>query len=467
MPTTTKTRIVENTWDCLHCNHTNRGRDMECFKCGAPKGSAIVDKIPEAGAARDNAIVAPNTTLHTIFLQGSNWICEYCKNQVRAPNGKCRECGGDKERAKSVLEYRESMRLAREAQKILDGASDKKKLPAPPKPPIIEQTKYEVDPDAGYRQSAFKQQTSVKTAPFAVVHEDDFNIPRFSYDTMRTAAIVAGVVLLGAGFVWLMVYLFTDHDSNVVVNETHWTWTRQAQHDDRLHDFGSWQNSMHPRPIPSTISCVDRIRNTFNCGPNDSTAHDCETHEECTRVPDTCTHNPDICRTVNVPETCSTTPERCSESCRDRGNGSSSCTTTCTGGDRVCTGGGTTQDCRSVPDTCTRNPDHCENVTVCVCDNHENWCAYDYMQWNVVARQTTQGYDHNVIPDPSITIDPSDSRQRIVDEVHYRVKFRNSDNNWSYAPRGLTDYNRFTAGSHWLLRWNRVGTAVRPLHEIR
>jgi len=486
MPITTTTRIVENTWDCLHCKHTNRGRDMECSKCGAPKGSTIIDKIPEAGATRDVAEVKSGTAIHATFSHGSNWICEYCKSQVRAPDGKCQECGGDKEKAKSVLEYRESMRLARDAQKIIEANNQKKlavTVPSPSlnnSPPLkapVEQLNYESNPSAGYRDSALKTTPSISHNPHRKTslskndQDDDEKFVNSYYkhsDLIKKIAIVAAILLALGGFVWLMVYLFTDHDSNVVVGQTHWSWTRQAQHDDRLHDPGNWQGNMKPRPIQSTIICEDRIRNTFNCSSGTATAHDCRSHEECTRVPDTCTRNPDICTTVNVPETCYTTSVSCSERCSDRGNGSSSCTQTCSGGDRVCSGGGSRQDCRSVSDTCTRNPDHCEDVTVCVCDNHENWCSYDYMQWNVTAQQTTQGNDHNVLPDPRIVIDETDPRQRIIDQMRFSVKLADGPERiWSYTPRNLSDFNRFQTGNHWMLRWNRAGTTVRPLHKIR
>ena len=471
MPITTTTRIVENTWDCLHCKHTNRGRDMECSKCGAPKGSTIVDKIPEAGAARDAAEVKSGTALHTTFSHGSNWACEYCKNQVRAPDGKCQECGGDKEKAKTILELRAAKinpvpRVQPPSYPPMPAPPQKKVEPTP-----AASMKYDplTNDDGGWipvRPDPFKRTTS-----FNQSNDDDDKIINSFHDhsdLIKKIAIVAAILFALGGFVWLMVYLFTDHDSNVVVGQTHWTWTRQAQHDDRMHDPGNWQGDMHPRAIQSTVACEDRIRNTFTCGPGSHTAHDCRTHEECTHVPDTCTRNPDICTTVSVPETCYTTSVSCRETCSDRGNGSSSCTNTCSGGDRVCSGGGTRQDCRSVPDTCTPNPDHCEDVTVCVCDNHENWCVYDYMQWNVTAQATTRGNDHNVQPDPRIVIDQNDPLQRIIDEVHYSVKLTDGpDHTWTYSPRGLTDFNRFQSGHHWMLRWNRAGTTVQPLHEIR
>jgi hypothetical protein len=93
----TRTWQVENTWNCPSCSAINRGRDLDCQRCGARKGAQVEDQLSgsDAHAVTDPELLRKATA-------GPNWACEYCGGQERNSHGECAHCGGPKIRASST-----------------------------------------------------------------------------------------------------------------------------------------------------------------------------------------------------------------------------------------------------------------------------------------------------------------------------------------------------------------------------
>jgi hypothetical protein len=83
-----RTYVVENEWKCGTCGEVNKGRDLKCTKCGAPKGKAEKDdvNIDAAQAVQDEKLLK-------MANAGANWVCGYCGAQDRATDGTCKRCG--------------------------------------------------------------------------------------------------------------------------------------------------------------------------------------------------------------------------------------------------------------------------------------------------------------------------------------------------------------------------------------
>src|SRR5690606_3939137 len=80
---------LETRWKCPSCDADNRGRDMSCHKCGAPKDESsqyIVDDT--ASAVSDDALIDDARA-------GAHWVCAYCEKQNRGRKDICRFCGVD------------------------------------------------------------------------------------------------------------------------------------------------------------------------------------------------------------------------------------------------------------------------------------------------------------------------------------------------------------------------------------
>ena len=73
-----KSYIVENEWTCGSCQTVNKGRDLKCTKCGAPKGKDEKDSVDinSAQAVQDEKLI-------NMANAGANWVCGYCGAQDR------------------------------------------------------------------------------------------------------------------------------------------------------------------------------------------------------------------------------------------------------------------------------------------------------------------------------------------------------------------------------------------------
>lgn len=67
--------------------------------------------------------------------------------------------------------------------------------------------------------------------------------------------------------------------------------------------------------------------------------------------------------------------------------------------------------------------------------------------------------------EPVLEADPTARPpQRVVREHQFSVMFENEEDSWEYNPESVSDYNRFVAGSRWLIEVNHAG-GVYPQHS--
>lgn len=82
-------QILETRWRCPSCGQDNRGRDMTCTGCGAPKDEASVYTLDE------HARVVDDEALIDEARAGAHWVCAYCEKQNRGRKDICRFCNAD------------------------------------------------------------------------------------------------------------------------------------------------------------------------------------------------------------------------------------------------------------------------------------------------------------------------------------------------------------------------------------
>lgn len=84
-----RSELLETRWSCPSCGAANRGRDMTCASCSAPKDEAaeyVVDAAAEA--LSDEALVADARA-------GEHWVCAYCEKENRGRRAICAFCNAD------------------------------------------------------------------------------------------------------------------------------------------------------------------------------------------------------------------------------------------------------------------------------------------------------------------------------------------------------------------------------------
>lgn len=82
-------QILETRWRCPSCGQDNRGRDMTCPGCGAPKDEASAYTLDEQAAVVDDEKLVEEARA------GAHWVCAYCEKQNRGRKDVCRFCGAD------------------------------------------------------------------------------------------------------------------------------------------------------------------------------------------------------------------------------------------------------------------------------------------------------------------------------------------------------------------------------------
>lgn len=85
-----RTWIVENTWKCSSCGASNQGRSLRCDGCGCRKPASARD-IVDANAS---AVTAPDLLQQA--GESVHWVCTFCLNRERDPEGRCTHCGAQK-----------------------------------------------------------------------------------------------------------------------------------------------------------------------------------------------------------------------------------------------------------------------------------------------------------------------------------------------------------------------------------
>jgi type II secretory pathway pseudopilin PulG len=220
---------------------------------------------------------------------------------------------------------------------------------------------------------------------------------------------VIGIVAVIAFFVWL----FSPHEHDAQVASLRWQYTRTLEQRYTRHGEG-WGT-----PAGAfDVSCHRRQRGTERCHP-----HDCNPHQ----VGHSC--NPHDCA--------------CHTSCSESGNGYATCH----------------ESCSTCYDTCyTTEYDTCYDT----CPVYDNWCSYNYYEWEVLDRERTSGTDHSVRWGTRLRADTS-IPQRILTAEEYTVTFAQGEEHWTYSPSSLSDFNRYDVGAIWDVKTNYAGM-IWPVH---
>lgn len=394
--------IVENTWKCTHCGTQNRGRHMKCKTCGNPK-----DKSENYELGDTSAKVTAADQLQQASA-GENWACSFCGYDNRALDDKCQSCGA--------------------SRKPRFNALPPPSAPAARHMPEIPKDEYDFVPDSGTLRtppSRIRKPTPPGDLSSNYISDPEpsrRHTPRHRrvsfFRRNKKAMYVAAVLLAVAAVISLLVWLFVPRKIEASVNQIRWEYTVLLQQ--RRTDSGSgWDGQ-----VPSgafNVSCSRRFKRNYDCNP-----YDCNPHTEYERCAVEC---------------------GCREQCSDLGNGYSSCSEVCS----TCY-----EDCNphTEYDTCYET-----------CQEYDDWCTYNYYSWPTIDREVTSGSDHNPHYGTRLRADVS-RHQRIVQNSQFSVSFSCDDEFWSYHPRSLSDFRRYSQNDFWEIEVNRAGS-VWPQHEIQ
>lgn len=81
--------ILETSWTCPSCAAKNRGRDMKCPTCGAPK-----DESSDYALESDASVVTDADQVADAAA-GEHWICAFCEKENRGRRKICAFCNAD------------------------------------------------------------------------------------------------------------------------------------------------------------------------------------------------------------------------------------------------------------------------------------------------------------------------------------------------------------------------------------
>lgn len=87
----------------------------------------------------------------------------------------------------------------------------------------------------------------------------------------------------------------------------------------------------------------------------------------------------------------------------------------------------------------------------------QEYCSYTVMEWQVVETLTLSGNDYDPqYPNPSL----SNSQRAGTESVDYTVTFSTNQDNLTYSPESLSEFQQYQLGSEWNLTLNRLGGIV-------
>ncbi len=377
-----KTWIVENTWTCPTCSASNKGRHLSCQSCGAHKSAQVKDQVPDGDVAPK--VIDP--ALLELAQAGRNWTCAYCGGQARNPDGACDNCAGPKTEVRTVRF---------------------------PQLTPVRKVMFARDPVIGdpYRSSA-----QVIDEPVPDLRPS-YIITRPLYRGLRVWH--AGVAAAAVGLIGFVIWLFIPHDVDAQVASTRWAYTIELRerHTYAGEGWGRPGGKGYYSEPAFNEDCHSKYYGDENCNP-----YQCNPHQ--------------------VSYTCNCTSYQCScsTSCRDNGNGFSTCSQSCS----------TCQSCQ----TCYRTEyDTCYHR----CPVYKTWCQYQYYDWPVIQQAKTSGTGPEVqwgeVAAPI-------GLQRIATHEEYRVDFADADDGeplCAIEPQTLTDYHKYQEGAAWVVSVSHAG----------
>lgn len=317
------------------------------------------------------------------------------------PNWSCSWCRFDNRALRPVCEQCGSSR-----ERLAETPDDPaKRWPLPAKPPV--------EPVSTYRQAPAMVELPKKKKIVPPDFTPEAMKPRRKsiVGMIGGAAAFLGLICLGG----LLLWVFTPHEHNASVSSIHWEYTRVLETRVTLHTSG-WDH-----PVDAfNVSCESRQHGTESCHP-----HDCNPHQ--------------------VGHDCHGHDCNCATHCHDQGNGYSSCQ----------------ESCSTCYDTCySTEYDTCYDQ----CPVYDDWCEYDYYQWNHTDTEVTQGNTQEVFWGTRFVANPA-IPQRIISTAEYSVVFAEADEHWTYVPTSRDDFGRFIPGAEWDVKTNYAGM-IWPQHKL-
>lgn len=238
------------------------------------------------------------------------------------------------------------------------------------------------------------------------------------------ALLFVGSLALIGGLVFLL--MPRELEAEVVSIE----WRHSAQLFQReLKQGENWKGRMPSGTF--NVSCVDKYYGDEDCNP-----HDCRPH--------------------NVSYDCNCTSYECNcrTTCRDNGNGFSSCSESC----------GTCSRC----ETCSRTEyDTCYDS----CPVNKPWCVYSVYEWPLVRSLAMTGSKHDESwPDLAAV----GETQRLDRSASYVVVFARvaagrvdtQAERWTLRARSLDEFKGFSVGNRWLIKAPRFTSTPEPLKRL-
>jgi hypothetical protein len=258
---------VENTWTCTTCQHSNKGRYMDCQGCGARREAGVQDEMPA------NAGEAPHVTDPERLKQakaGAHWECEFCEGQTRDLHGNCQNCGGDRSHEFKRLELEESASAGRWDDHL-------------PKGEVFRLSEPEY-------VGKFPERVDIPAEPLPW------------WKRHKRKLIIGGSVAAGLGaLTWLLLWLFLPHHVNVTVDKIAWHYSVELRQRTTKSGEG-WRSNMPSSSFDE--SCHRKQKGTEDCNPYECN-HRTESYQ---------------CR----PHQCN-----CSTTCTSQANGYSKCSKSC------------------------------------------------------------------------------------------------------------------------------------------
>lgn len=207
----------------------------------------------------------------------------------------------------------------------------------------------------------------------------------------------------GAG----IVVCLAPHQKAAKVASTHWVYTADLEQRQLLHGSGfSWPGDAFNK------RCESRQHGTHQCEPYSCGSHD-ESYD---------------CR----PHDCN-----CHKVSHSKKNGFSEVEEVCGTCYDKCT--------KQVASTCYHQ-----------CPTYDQWCSYDYYQWNKVGTRKAEGESADTHwPDG---VNASGADQRVTRTEKYQVGFDVDGKTYTLEPKTLDEFRKFTRGAAWTVKVNAAGS---------
>jgi hypothetical protein len=432
--------VIEHSWICVTCRTENPSHLKKCENCGKPQDASDQEIVP-TDLSKENAVTDSETLKK--FGNGADYFCGFCGSRQADIHGKCVECAGPQSEKKSNFDSN----LIKSRKTIIDSDGIKVQQIE-----LTDEAKEALSTSAAKQTSKSVISEGFRQSTFEVPLEEAKPVFDQAISKLKKNAQTIGLVSVGVTgfflFIWLMIYLFSSHETNARVSRTRWQY-HISLHARQIMNGHDWRESMHSHAFNAT--CSTQIRSHHDCDP-----YQCNPHQEGYR-----------CRCERIPHTdCS--PD-CSTTCTNQNNGSTRCRRTCR---RSCTTTYTTS-CdicyRTVMDRCWHS-----------CPDYDQICDYQYPGWPEINQATTSNIDHIIVrPDiapESVPACIGDNENLYIQQnatqctestMSYDVQFdAGNTGHWSIQPSSLGEYNRYQTGNLWRVEYNHAGS-FRPLHRVQ